>query len=194
MMEQQQSTRRLAAKLSVFVVAMFGFGYLMVPIYDVLCDITGLNGKTGVVDAADVRAGDVDGKREITVEFVASLNQGARWEFQPSVVRMKVNPGELYTTHYIARNLSDGGVVGQAVPSVAPREASLYFNKTECFCFNRQAFAGGETKEMPLTFVIDPDVPDTVKTVTLSYTFFDIDQRAAVAKELQNRISNEEST
>lgn len=175
--DRDQSTKRLAGKLALVVVLMFGFGYLMVPIYNVLCDITGLNGKTGVVDASSIDADGVDRSREITVEFIANLNSGARWDFEPSVVRMKVHPGELYTTHYIARNLKNASVVGQAVPSVAPREASLFFNKTECFCFNQQVFAAGESKEMPLTFVIDPKVPSSVETVTLSYTFFDTQKK-----------------
>lgn len=168
-----QSSAQIARKLALLVVVMFGFGYLMVPIYDVLCDITGLNGKTGTVDASDVDATQIDYSREITVEFIANLNQGASWEFKPDVVRMKVHPGKLYTATYYARNTADRDVIGQAVPSVAPRAASKYFNKTECFCFSQQLFAANEVKHMPLTFIIDTDIPKTVKIVTLSYTFFD---------------------
>ena len=171
--ETERSTRNLVGKLVLVVVGMFGFGYLMVPIYDVLCEITGLNGKTGVVEAREANAIEVDRTREITVEFIANLNQGAAWDFKPETVRMRVHPGQLYTTTYVARNKASRDVVGQAVPSVAPREASKYFNKTECFCFSQQPFAANETKNMPLTFVIDPDIPKSVKTVTLSYTFFD---------------------
>jgi cytochrome c oxidase assembly protein subunit 11 len=178
MSEAGRSTGRIVRKLALVVVGMFGFGYLMVPIYDVLCDVTGLNGKTGVVDASEVRGIDVDRSREITVEFVANLNRAASLEFKPEVVRMKVHPGKMYSTTYFARNTSNYNVVGQAVPSVAPREAAKFFNKTECFCFSNQLFAANESKHMPLTFVIDPDIPRTVKTVTLSYTFFDTGRQA----------------
>ena len=165
-------------KLVLVVVGMFGFGYLMVPIYDVLCEVTGLNGKTGVVDASDVSVATIDRSREITVEFIANLSGGASWEFKPNVARMVVHPGQMYTTAYYARNTAAREVIGQAVPSVAPREASKYFNKTECFCFSQQRFAANESKHMPLTFVIDPKISRTVTTVTLSYTFFDTDQQA----------------
>ena len=174
--EARQQTTVLVRKLAVVVVAMFGFGYLMVPIYNVLCDITGLNGKTGVVNASEVSVDAVDRSRTITVEFVANLNVGAQWDFKPAVARMSVHPGELNTTNFVAKNLLAEQVVGQAVPSVAPREASLYFNKTECFCFSQQQFAAREARQMPLTFVIDPKIPDTVDTVTLSYTFFGVDK------------------
>ncbi len=173
MSEAQKSTAQIVRRLALVVVAMFGFGYLMVPIYDVLCDITGLNGKTGVVDASEIDANRVDLSREITVEFIASLNQGAGWEFKPDVARMKVHPGKTYTATYYARNKVSREVIGKAVPSVTPREASKYFNKTECFCFSEQLFAANEARHMPLTFIIDADIPSTVTTVTLSYTFFD---------------------
>ncbi len=163
-------------KLVLVVVGLFGFGFLMVPIYNVLCEVTGLNGKTGVIEASQASALEVDRSREITVEFIANLNLGANWDFRPEVGRMKVHPGATYTTTYFAKNNSSRVLVGQAVPSVVPHEASKYFNKTECFCFSRQKFAANESKQMPLTFVIDPDIPRTVTTVTLSYTFFDTDR------------------
>ena len=178
MAESSQSVAQIVRKLSFLVIGMFGFGYLMVPIYDILCEVTGLNGKTGVVDASEAKAIQVDLSREITVEFVANLNQSASWEFKPDVVSMKVHPGKTYTTTYYARNTASRDVVGQAVPSVSPREASRYFNKTECFCFTNQLFAAKESKHMPLTFVVDPNIPKTVKTLTLSYTFFDTGDKA----------------
>ncbi|MEM7207612.1 MAG: cytochrome c oxidase assembly protein [Pseudomonadota bacterium] len=178
MSDTPQSTMQLVQKLSLVVVLMFGFGYLMVPIYNILCEVTGLNGKTGVVDASDAEALDIDQDREVVVEFVANLNQGARWEFKPEVTTMTVSPGKMYTTHYVARNLANKEKIGQAVPSVAPREASLYFNKTECFCFSQQTFAANEQLNMPLTFVVDPALPKTVKRLTLSYTFFNSKSQA----------------
>jgi len=167
------ANRRTLLKHLLIVAGMFGFGYLMVPIYDVLCDITGLNGKTGVISESDSRQLQVDEQREVVVEFVSVINAGGQWEFRPAQARMTVHPGKLYTTSYYAKNLSDSTVVGQAVPSVAPTVASKYFNKTECFCFSRQVFPADGDKDMPLTFVIDPELPRSVETVTLSYTFFD---------------------
>lgn len=165
------ANRRSVRRLLAVVVGMFGFGFLMVPFYDVICDITGLNGKTrnSVADAAPVR---VDASRTVTVEFVASVNADAPWEFRPDVVRLDVHPGQFYQTHFYARNLQDRPLVAQAIPSVAPGLAATYFQKIECFCFNRQAFAAGEGREMPVTFRLDPALPADTRTVTLSYTLF----------------------
>ena len=156
---------------------MFGFGYLMVPIYNVFCDITGLNGKTGSIDQQQVEAIQIDEDRLVKVEFISSLNQAAQWDFNPTVKSMLVNPGKPYTTSYLAINQESRDMVGQAVPSVAPSKAANYFNKIECFCFNQQKFTANEEKRMPLTFVVDPGLPDDINTVTLSYTFFDVNSR-----------------
>ncbi len=163
----QRSIRRTL----LVVVAMFGFGFALVPLYDVLCQVTGLNGKTraAVADAAPM---PVDESRTVIVEFIASVNDEAPWEFRPDVTRIEVHPGRFYTTHFYARNRSETPLAGQAVPSVAPGLASLHFHKIECFCFNQQRFAPGEGREMPVTFRIDPQLPAEVGTVTLSYTFF----------------------
>jgi len=166
-------------RIAAVAVAMFGFGYLLVPLYDVFCEITGLNGKTGRVDEATVAARyEPDLAREITVQFVASNNLGMPWEFAPGVATMKVHPGKVYTTVFTARNPTGRDMIGQAVPSVAPGKASRYFNKTECFCFNQQPLAAGETKEMPLRFIVDPNLPRDVTTLTLAYTVFDVTQVA----------------
>ena len=156
---------------------MFGFGYLMVPIYDVLCDITGLNGKTGAISESQASQLSVDEDREIRVEFTSSLNQYAPWQFKPKVASMMVQPGKQYVTSYVATNTLDKKLTGQAVPSVAPGRAAKYFNKTECFCFVQQTFAANETRDMPLVFVVDPYLPEDVDTVTLSYTFFDVSKQ-----------------
>lgn len=163
---------RLVIKLLVVVLAMFGFGYALVPLYDIICDITGLNGKTGQVPAAEVTGPDES--RTVTVKFVASVNNAAPWEFRPNDVTMKVHPGGIYTTSYWARNKTGNPLVGHATPSVAPREASLYFNKTECFCFTRQEFEPNEGRDMPVQFVIDRDLPAHIESLVLSYTFFDV--------------------
>ncbi len=163
----------IARKLLLLSIAMFGFGYLMVPLYNVICEVTGLNGKTGVVSDAVASNYSIDYSREIEVQFSATVNVNGAWDFQPTIKSMKVYPGETYTTSYMATNLSSNNVVGQAVPSVAPVAASRFFNKTECFCFSPQPFEANEEKEMPITFVVEPDLPPTVDSITLSYTFFD---------------------
>jgi len=161
----------VAGKSLLLAVGMFGFGYLMVPLYDIICEVTGLNGKTGRVSIAEANQAVAE-DRFITVEFVASVNIGGSWVFEPKVKEMQVKPGELYHASYMAENLLNRPVVGQATPSVTPQAAAKYFNKTECFCFTRQPFEAKSTKEMPLTFIIDPDIPINVDRVTLSYTFF----------------------
>ncbi|MFK7855795.1 MAG: cytochrome c oxidase assembly protein [Granulosicoccus sp.] len=168
-----RSHGRVAGKMLALACAMFGFGYLMVPLYDIICDITGLNGKTGRVSVASVAPVEaVVDDREVTVEFVASINQGGSWIFKPMVKTMQVVPGKLYHASYYAENLTDKAVVAQATPSVTPFSAAKYFNKTECFCFTRQEFEPKGSKDMPLTFIIDEDLPINVDRVTLSYTFF----------------------
>jgi cytochrome c oxidase assembly protein subunit 11 len=165
------ANRRTALKLAGAVVAMFGFGYALVPLYDVFCEITGLNGKTGVVSAASLD-GNVDTTRSVTVEFMTSVNSGLPWEFRPSTARTVVHPGGVYEATFYARNISGETIVGHAVPSVAPGTASRHFNKIECFCFTEQRFGPGEGREMPVRFVIDRGLPAEIRTVTLSYTFF----------------------
>lgn len=179
-MEMQESNalaaanRRVVRRLLLAVAAMFAFGFALAPLYDVLCRITGLNGKTGG-PVAVARPVAVDETRTVTVEFVASLSAGAPWEFTPKVTRMAVHPGQYYQTQYLARNLTDQRLIGQAVPSVAPGPAARHFQKVECFCFTRQAFQPGEERAMPVAFLIDPELPPEVRTVTLSYTFFKLD-------------------
>lgn len=173
MKSQNKSHFMVALRLAVLSIAMFGFGFLMVPLYDLICEVTGLNGKTGRLDAAEAAAiYEPDYNRKIRVEFSVSVNGKDAWEFGSAVPSMMVSPGESYTTNFVAKNLSDAAVIGQAIPSVAPSNASLYFHKTECFCFNEQKFEGNELKEMPVTFVIDPKLPPSVDVITLSYTFF----------------------
>lgn len=171
-----QANQRLVRRLLLVVVGMFGFGFAMVPIYDVLCQVTGLNGKTRN-EAVAATPGPVDSQRTVTVEFVANLNAGAPWQFAPVVARLEVHPGEFYRTSFFARNLTDQTLVGQAIPSVAPGPAARHFQKIECFCFNRQEFKPGEGRDMPVVFRLDPDLAPEVNTVTLSYTFFKLDEQ-----------------
>lgn len=179
MSEVTPSHTRSAFKMLVVVAGMFGFGYLLVPLYDVFCEITGLNGKTGQVAEAEVAARyEVDLDRTVTVQFVASNNTDMPWQVGPVVAEMEVHPGEVYATNFVAHNPTSRDMVGQAVPSVAPGVASRFFNKTACFCFDRQPLASGEKKEMPLRFIVSPALPKKVKTLTLAYTFFDVTDQA----------------
>ena len=167
----------LTARLTVMAVGMFAFGFLLVPIYDIFCDITGVGGK--ISNSPAVVTESVDESRVVTVEFLAAVNSYAPWEFRPTVTSMKVNPGKLYDATYIAKNLTDRSIVGQAVPNIAPGEAAQFFRKTMCFCFTSQIFTASETKVMPVQFLVDPNLPDYVDRVTLSYTFFVSQQTAA---------------
>ena len=162
---------RLGLKLVFMAVAMFGFGFLLVPLYDVFCDLTGTGGRMDN-EAAVLTGGEIPQERLIAIEFVASVNQQAPWDFRPAVASMNVHPGELYETTFFAQNLTARSVVGQAVPSIAPGQANRYFRKTECFCFTEQSFEAEEGRDMPLVFMVDPELPAHIDRLTLSYTFF----------------------
>ena len=177
-MSERKIDRRLFGQLIVLAVAMFGFGFLLVPLYDIFCDLTGLGGKTANTQA--VVEERPDESRTIRVEFVATLGEYAPWEFRPTVSHMEVNPGRLYQTAYYAENLARKDLVGYATPSVAPGRAAKFFKKTECFCFTPQPFAAGEGRDMPVVFIIDPELPPHIDTVTLSYTFYAEQQTAAI--------------
>jgi len=176
-MESHQRSRangRLLRRLALAAMGMFAFGFALVPLYNVFCDLTGVNGKTGgAVEVAAALSVPADKDRLVTVEFLATVKSGLPWEFRPVTTKMQVHPGMIYETHYIARNRSDRIVVGQAIPSVAPGSAAKHFNKIECFCFTNQTLAAGEEQQMPLRFVLDPALPADVSSVTLSYTFFE---------------------
>lgn len=176
--DRNQANNRTVRRLGIAAAVMFGFGFALVPLYDVFCEVTGLNGKTGRIELEQALTGKVDEDRLVTVEFLGTVNGDMPWEFKPLVRRVKVHPGEVTEVHYFARNKAEQQVIGQAVPSVAPGLAAKYFNKTECFCFTRQALAAGEGKEMPLRFVVDPALPEEVRTVSLSYTFFPVPENA----------------
>ena len=160
-------------------VAMFAFGFLMVPLYDVICDVTGLNGKTRGPYVADGTE-EVDVDRLVTVQFLTSNNADMPWEFRPKVRSLKVHPGEMNTAEFYVRNPAQRTIVAQAVPSVSPFHAAEYLHKTECFCFEQQQLAEGEELLMPLRFIIDKKIPRGVSTVTLSYTLFDITENVEV--------------
>lgn len=169
-----QGNKKTVLKSLFAVVAMFGFGFALVPLYDVFCDITGLNGKTsGRYAQEKASAHVVDSSRAVRVQFVTQTNEQMPWDFKPVNHQVEVHPGELVAVDFYARNPTGKPMVAQAVPSLSPSEGADYFHKTECFCFSRQVLAAGEEVLMPLRFVVDEALPEHLGTLTLSYTLFD---------------------
>ena len=166
------------AKLVAVAVIMFAFVFVvMVPLYNVLCDALGINGKTSGEAYTSVQAG-VDEDRIVTIQFLATRNEGMPWEFGPNTSVMKVHPGATNDTTFHARNTLARDMVAQAIPSISPARAAAYFHKTECFCFHQQPLAAGEAAEMPLQYIVDQDLPKDIHTITLSYTIFDVTDMA----------------
>ena len=167
------ANRKLVRQLVLLTAMMFGFGYALVPLYNVFCEVTGINGKTGRLSQTQAASLAPDKTREITVEFLTNVSTGLPWNFRPLQEKIVVNPGVLTTVSFAMRNRANYEIVGQAIPSLAPQTSARYFSKTECFCFARQPLAGGEEKTVPVRFIIDPKIPADVDRVTLSYTFFE---------------------
>ena len=168
---------QLVGKLTVVVALMFGFGYALVPLYNAICTALGINvlslsERQHAVRASDLKNTQVDYSRKITVEFDA--NARGPWEFKPAQNHITVHPGELAQVMYEFRNVQPRVMSAQAIPSYAPKQATAHFNKLECFCFNEYTLQPGESKQWPVVFVIDPKLPKDVKTITLSYTFFEV--------------------
>ncbi|RZT95200.1 cytochrome c oxidase assembly protein [Rivibacter subsaxonicus] len=170
--------RRMLGKLALIVALMFGFGYALVPIYKHICEKLGINvlslSERVVNGSSTTRPANtqVDRSRTITVEFDA--NSRGPWEFKPMVRSLEVHPGELTTVMYEFVNVQNRTMAAQAIPSYAPKQATAHFNKIECFCFNEYTLAPGERKQWPVVFYIDPKLPGDVRTITLSYTFFEV--------------------
>ena len=170
----QDPTIDTVAKLGAVSVAMFAFVFVvMVPLYNVLCDALGINGKTSSEAYISVSA-EVDESRSIKVQFIATNNDGMPWSFTPDTRMMRVNPGAANGVIFHALNPTDADMVAQAIPSISPSRAAAYFHKTECFCFDQQMLEGQSGAEMPLQFIVDQDLPADIHTITLSYTIFDV--------------------
>ncbi|GLX86276.1 cytochrome c oxidase assembly protein [Thalassotalea loyana] len=170
---KEQNIQKTVKKLVLVVFAMFGFGFALVPLYDVFCEITGLNGKTSN-EAASVLVDGVDTSRTVKVQFISRTAKGIPWQFEPMTNEISVHPGEMKLVKFYAKNESVRDIIGQAVPSVSPGVAAVYFQKIECFCFNHQPLKAQEEVEMALQFYVDPELPDDVSELTLSYTLYDI--------------------
>ena len=169
--EIRRANRTLVVKLAVIVVAMFGFGYALVPFYEKICEVTGLRD----IDRADtVSNTQVDMTRFVRIEFDTNLHD-MPWKFRALEATTDVHPGAVTQVMFEVVNTSDHPITGQAIPSYGPRNAAQYFRKLDCFCFARQTLMAGETRRMPVVFVIDPQVPTDLNTITLSYTFFGVE-------------------
>jgi len=184
---QLSKQRRLITALTLVVIAMFGFGYALVPLYNVLCNVLGINGKTG--GAVSAVTGQIDQSRTIVVEFIANHSASLPWIFRPKIKKINLHPGEMKRISYFAENDSNRTMTIQAIPSVTPGLAARYLKKTECFCFNQQTLKSHESMDMPLLFHIDPDLPKNIHTITLSYTLFDVSRFKAKKKKNAGKIT-----
>jgi len=191
----QRRHRSLVFKLSIFVAGSFAFGFALVPLYDVLCSITGLGnqkslsrayalGTSGALTAVSAQpsgtqavsapaARDAVQQRVVTIDFLANLPSVGNWEFRPITKSIRVHPGQLYEADFFARNLTGHDTTAQAVPDIVPSKLAAWFHKTECFCFSPQSFKRGEQRVLPVRFFVDPDMPGYVEHLTLAYTFYD---------------------
>ena len=168
---QRRGNRALLRRLLVVVVGMFGFGFLLVPFYDKICEVTGLR---NIAQADSVTNTQVDASRVVRIEFDGNVHN-MPWRFRPLEPVMSVNPGAVSQAVFEVVNTTDHPVTGQAIPSYGPRYAAQYFRKLECFCFATQTLQPGESRRMPVVFVIDPATPRDLNTITLSYTFFEVE-------------------
>ena len=168
---QRHDNRLLLAKLSVIVVAMFGFGYALVPFYEKICEVTGLR---NIAQADAVRNTQIDATRAVRIEFDSNIRK-LPWQFRALTPVVDVHPGELRQVMFEIVNATDRPLTGQAIPSYGPPHAAQYFRKLECFCFSQQTLQPGERRQMPVVFVVDSALPADVATITLSYTFFEVE-------------------
>lgn len=178
---RQPSSRKTVRWLVILALGMFGFTFALVPLYDVLCKATGLNGKVDVTGpSADGRyriPADEIPNRIVTIEFDVTYNKDMPWIFRPKHTTLQVRPGEVNSTAYFAKNTTEKTMVAQAIPSITPGIVAVHFKKLECFCFEQQLLHPGQEAEMPLRFVLDPDFPHDIHRLTLSYTLFDMTDR-----------------
>ena len=181
------SHSRLIGRLLLMVAAAFAFAFALVPLYNVLCEATGFNGKSaaqpkirdgfgvGGLQTGTTPSSRVDVSRTVRVEFTGSVMPGLPWEMRPLTLSLDIHPGELQQVSYLVRNTSNRPVTGQAVPSISPGLAAQHFEKIECFCFSQQTLGPGEAREMPLAFIVKPEVDRDISQITLSYAFFSLD-------------------
>lgn len=186
----QSQNKKTALILSGVVVAMFGFGFALVPLYDLICSVTGIQSislRSGTkADVLPTVQSVATSNRQVTVKFDATINPNLPWDLTTEMQQMVVRPGKVYEINYVASNRSSARVVGQAIPSVVPWQATPYFSKLECFCFNKQQLTGGETVKMPLRFMVSQDLPEDIRSLTLSYSFMKLQDQSLVTQNLTN--------
>ena len=201
--DRRARLRKHTALLAVVAVGMFGFAFALVPLYEIFCEITGLNGKTsGLAASVPVAAGASNSasetlEREVTIQFLSQVSRGMPWEFRPTESRLRVRLGEVTETTYYARNFANRTFTGQAVPSVTPGYAARYLHKVECFCFTQQHLEAAEEIEMPVYFYVGEDLPSDIGTLTLSYTMYPVGsgtkQSLAAPEEINETMSMDHS-
>lgn len=189
MADSAGQTKGTVLRLILGGVGMFGFAFALVPLYDVICEVTGLNGKTGGRYEAAPAALKPDLSRDVQVRFVTNTNAAMPWHFGAKQGGMAVNPGGVNVAMFYAENPTDRPMVAQTIPSIAPGRAASYFHKTECFCFDQQVLMPGEKVEMPMRFIVDRDLPESVVTISLSYTMFDITDQASGRYALEKALA-----
>ena len=176
MSDRKRANRNMTWKLLAIAAGAFGFGFALVPLYNVLCSVTGYGDQAKLLQKVSaIEHPDVS--RTVTVEFLTDVASNGEWEFRPVKRRIEEHPGELYTAEFYAHNLTGRDTVAQAVPNISPSEVAAYFHKTECFCFAPQHFKINEGRNMPVRFIIDPAMPAHIDLITLAYTFFDESSR-----------------
>jgi cytochrome c oxidase assembly protein subunit 11 len=173
---RKEANRKLTRGLWLFAAASFGFGFALVPLYSVLCDVTGYGDRSRLVRAATASEAPVE-NRSIAVEFISNVPSYGEWEFRPAEGDMKVQPGRFYEAKFYAKNLRAMPVTAQAIPSIAPLHATQYFRKTECFCFTPQHFDASQERELTVRFIVDPKLPLNIDRVTLAYSMYTTDQK-----------------
>ena len=186
--DRQRKNRRTTWLLGGLVVLMFGFGFALVPLYNLLCQVTGTQSialRTQTGQALQLSE-EVDRSRWVTVKFDATVNPDLPWDFKPVEPIMRVHPGQIHEVNFKANNRSSATITGQAIPSIAPWQATAYFHKLECFCFNLQTLAGSEKTDMPLRFVVSPDLPKEINSLTLSYSFMRLRSEEEHPEQNQN--------
>ena len=192
----RRSHRQLLVKLLAVVALAFAFGFALVPLYDAFCAVTGLNGKTrgaakigvgGINASATAAPSRIDTSRIVSVEFIGTVMPGLPWEMRPLTSRLDLHPGEMKQASFRVRNLSDQTIIGQAIPSVTPGVAAQHFEKLDCFCFAQQTLAPGETKDMPLTFIVKPEIDKDIRTISLAYAFFNVAGAKSTGREAAAR-------
>ena len=179
---QQSNINKTVGKLCLMVLGMVGFVIALVPLYDLFCEITGLNGKTGGPYTFDEAKAAPDTSRLIRVNFLTNTNEGMVWKFWPEKGAVRVNPGAANTVSFFVKNTTDKVMVGQAIPSVVPGSAAEFFHKTECFCFEQQVLQPGEEMEMPMRFIVGHELPKNISSINLSYALFDVTDSITVAQ------------